>query len=335
MANNRSSELLAIDKVFRQTYHSVLLPHLKKIEFVRVILFLLFLICALVLLACSVGVCWLLFNSPNTQSFEYLYAGIPVLFIFTVYNFFEFILNLLLKKKMLNYILAPFKTFKADKVFDIPSFQLKESKIIEKHLFKITPERIAGQYKGVEIKFNTALLFDIQKRYSGGKRRTKIKNVFSGYIVEMDMNKQFSGHTIMESMLYHTDESLFDFLKSDYYEMQEIELEDPEFKKHFSTIKSTDQVEARYILTPTMMERLKELEISLGRLLNLSDMRLSFLDKKLLIVMKVRARNTLLRLCVLNKPLYKQDKEICKFKDTLLEILEIVDELKLDEKLGL
>ena len=114
----------------------------------------------------------------------------------------------------------------------------------------------------------------------------------------------------------------------------EVELEDPEFKKHFTQIKSTDQVEARYLLTPTVMEKLKELDMTLGRLLMLSDLRLSFLDKKILLVMKVRNVNNLLRLCVLNKPLYKQDKEICMFKDTLLEILEIVDELELDEKVG-
>ena len=211
---------------------------------------------------------------------------------------------------------------------------MKESKIIEKYVFKINPERIDGVYRGVNIRFNSALLFDIVSTFSSGKRRMKIKNVFSGYIVEMDMNKTFSGHTILESHLIHTDESFFDRFKENYYEMEEVELEDPDFKKHFTTIKTTDQVEARYLLNPTMMEKLKDMESAFSRMFKLTDFRLSFLDKKVMIAMKVYSANNMLKLCSLNKPLYKQDKEICAFKDTLLETIEIVDELDLDEKIG-
>ena len=330
----RSEEINAIERDFRLNYHSVLLPHLKRMEFIRVILYFIFLICALALVSASVMLCWAFFNSASTEPWEYLLAIIPLIFIFSAHRFWELILNIILKKKLLNYILVPFKTFKADKIFDIPSTQLKESKIIEKYVFKINPERIDGVYRGVNIRFNSALLFDIVSTFSNGKRRMKIKNVFSGYIVEMDMNKTFSGHTILESHLIHTDESFFDRFKENYYEMEEVELEDPDFKKHFTTIKTTDQVEARYLLNPTMMEKLKDMESAFSRMFKLTDFRLSFLDKKVMIAMKVYSANNMLKLCSLNKPLYKQDKEICAFKDTLLETIEIVDELDLDEKIG-
>lgn len=330
----RSEEINVIEREFRLNYHSVLLPHLKKMEFIRVILYFIFLICALALVSASVMLCWAFFNSASTEPWEYLLAIIPLIFIFSAHRFWELILNIILKKKLLNYILVPFKTFKADKIFDIPSTQLKESKIIEKYVFKINPERIDGVYRGVNIRFNSALLFDIVSTFSNGKRRMKIKNVFSGYIVEMDMNKTFSGHTILESHLIHTDESFLDRFKENYYEMEEVELEDPDFKKHFTTIKTTDQVEARYLLNPTMMEKLKDMESAFSRMFKLTDFRLSFLDKKVMIAMKVYSANNMLKLCSLNKPLYKQDKEICAFKDTLLETIEIVDELDLDEKIG-
>lgn len=330
----RSEEINVIEREFRLNYHSVLLPHLKKMEFIRVILYFIFLICALALVSASVMLCWAFFNSASTEPWEYLLAIIPLIFIFSAHRFWELILNIILKKKLLNYILVPFKTFKADKIFDIPSTQLKESKIIEKYVFKINPERIDGVYRGVNIRFNSALLFDIVSTFSNGKRRMKIKNVFSGYIVEMDMNKTFSGHTILESHLIHTDESFLDRFKENYYEMEEVELEDPDFKKHFTTIKTTDQVEARYLLNPTMMEKLKDMESAFSRMFKLTDFRLSFLDKKVMIAMKVYSANNMLKLCSLNKPLYKQDREICAFKDTLLETIEIVDELDLDEKIG-
>ena len=330
----RSEEINAIERDFRLNYHSVLLPHLKKMEFIRVILYFIFLICALALVSASVMLCWAFFNSASTEPWEYLLAIIPLIFIFSAHRFWELILNIILKKKLLNYILFSFKTFKAYNFFYILSIQLKESKIIEKYVFKINPERIDGVYRGVNIRFNSALLFDIVSTFSSGKRRMKIKNVFSGYIVEMDMNKTFSGHTILESHLIHTDESFFDRFKENYYEMEEVELEDPDFKKHFTTIKTTDQVEARYLLNPTMMEKLKDMESAFSRMFKLTDFRLSFLDKKVMIAMKVYSANNMLKLCSLNKPLYKQDKEICAFKDTLLETIEIVDELDLDEKIG-
>ena len=328
MALRRSEELTAIDKAFRQTYHSELLPQLKRMEFVRIILFFIFTVWSLGTIAYAGLALWACLNSPDTTLLHYLSVAAIVCSIFVAYRLLEFVLNLILKKKMLNSILKPFKTFKANKIFDIPSTQLIESKIVEKHVFKINPERIEGVYKGVEIKFNTALLFDIERHYSAGKSRTKISNVFSGYIVEMDMNKQFSGHTILESCLYHTDESFFDFLKDDYYEMNEVELEDPEFKKHFTQIKSTDQVEARYLLTTAFMQRYKNIQ----KAFNASKIECCFLNNNLLLAVSVS--RDLFALGDLNKPL-TDTKQFTTFLNEIISILEMIEELKLYQTIGL
>lgn len=334
---DRNEELLDIDKDFRRTYHSELLPNLKKLEFVRIILFSLFCICSLFILVFWGMHFYQYLTSSKYDLIELIIIILePFLFVSACFTFFDFVLNLFLKKKLLTILLKPFKFFEANKYYEITSEQLKESKIIEKHLFKFNPEKIDGTYKGVKIRYNTAMLFDyVRSGYSNGKRRYKLKNVFSGYLIEMDMNKRFSGHTILLDGYVDNGEDIFSFLGLNPDKMDKVELEDPEFEDYFYEIRSTDQVEARYILTPTMMERLKKLYKRLENILRIRECRLSFLENKVLMAFKLSSFNKMLRLCSLLKPLDKQDREICAFKDSLLVILEIVDVLKLDTRLGL
>ena len=55
-------------------------------------------------------------------------------------------------------------------------------------------------------------------------------------------------------------------------------MENPEFNREF-VVKSSDQVEARYLITPAMMERLMELKKRFG------DYRLSFTDGRVRIAL--------------------------------------------------
>jgi hypothetical protein len=45
--------------------------------------------------------------------------------------------------------------------------------------------------------------------------------------------------------------------------LEEIKLEDPEIRKNF-VVYSTDQVEARYLLTPSFIQRFKRLKTAYG-----------------------------------------------------------------------
>jgi len=80
------------------------------------------------------------------------------------------------------------------------------------------------------------------------------RDIFKGLFFAADFNKHFSGCTLVRAgkagLLSGFSSSL-------------VKLEDPRFNQCF-TVYSSDQVEARYLLTPRMMERLLELRDSIG-----------------------------------------------------------------------
>ena len=101
-----------------------------------------------------------------------------------------------------------------------------------------------------------------------GKNRRKV-TIFKGLIVRLDFNKNFQGHTVVvpdaESKILG---GLFG--EAETRRRKEIaRLESVEFEKCYS-VYCTDQQEARYILTPKLMELVLKARTTLG------DVRLSF-----------------------------------------------------------
>jgi hypothetical protein len=118
---------------------------------------------------------------------------------------------------------------------------------------------IDGKFGATTIKFSE--LHHQEKREttdSRGNRRTYWVTIFKGIFFIADFNKNFNGNT------YVMPDSGFDFLGigkilDKWFEGrgQAIQLENPTFEKYFKVFGS-DQVEARYILSPSVMERLVE-----------------------------------------------------------------------------
>lgn len=102
---------------------------------------------------------------------------------------------------------------------------------------------------------------------SKGNTSTRWVDIFSGFFFIADFQKDFRGQTV----IYR--DSWFKWGNSG----QRVKLENPEFEKRFDTY-TTDQVEARYILTPTLMEKLMELDRKFP-----GQITLSFLDSKVII----------------------------------------------------
>ena len=84
---------------------------------------------------------------------------------------------------------------------------------------------------------------------SKGRTRTRWVDIFRGFFFIADFQKDFQGQTV----IYRNS-----WLKIGNGK-QRVKLENPEFEKSFDTF-STDQIEARYILTPSLMEKLLELD---------------------------------------------------------------------------
>lgn len=83
---------------------------------------------------------------------------------------------------------------------------------------------------------------------------------FVGMFAVVDFPKKFKGHTVilpdnMEKRVGHLAKTL---QRLNISRGQLVKMEDPEFEKHF-VVFSTDQIEARYLLSPSLMQRITQL----------------------------------------------------------------------------
>lgn len=116
-----------------------------------------------------------------------------------------------------------------------------------------------------------------QVRKSG--KNTTVVTIFRGLFFIADFNKKFIGETFV---LPDTAESAFGslgtfFQKMNFSRPQLVKLEDLEFEKAFA-VYGTDQIEARYILSPALMQRIMGFKKKTGK--NIS---MSFIDANVFI----------------------------------------------------
>lgn len=118
-------------------------------------------------------------------------------------------------------------------------------------------DRLAGSRNDTPFEFFEAHLEEKRTTTDGkGRTRTTWVTVFRGQCLVVKFHKKFSGVTKV-----YRDAGALNFFKklSQMGKGERVKLEDPVFEKAFE-VYSTDQVEARYILTPDFMERLLGLE---------------------------------------------------------------------------
>lgn len=177
-----------------------------------------------------------------------------------------------------------------------------------------------GTYKGVNIEFFET---ELEVRQRTSKTRS-YKTVFDGVVINLSVKKPFEGHTIVLR-----DRGLMgNFFKSKFgTSLEKAGLEDPKFEKIFEVF-TNDQVEARYLLTTSFMERLLDLnDIFKGK-----GVQCSFYEKTLLIT--IPSNKDLFEA----GSIFKREDFIDDAKALLKEmnlIFSVVDILKLDQDIGL
>ena len=108
--------------------------------------------------------------------------------------------------------------------------------------------------------------------------------------------------------------------------MQEAKFEDIDFDNRFN-VYTKNQVEARYLLTPSFMERLKSVETSFGT----KGIKCSFFEDT--IMLAIPTNKDLFELGSLYCPIQKS-KEIAKTYDQIKSIQNMIKHFKLNEKAG-
>jgi hypothetical protein len=150
---------------------------------------------------------------------------------------------------------------------------IPRSTFMASQIFKTKPNRykgddyVCGRAGDTQIEFS-----ELNAEYESGSGKNKSRRtVFKGLFFIGDFNKHFTCQTIV---LPDTAENLFGsfgklFQSWNVLRGQLIKLEDPEFERCF-VVYGDDQIQARYILSTSLMERIVEFKKKTGQRIYLS-----------------------------------------------------------------
>jgi hypothetical protein len=215
-----------------------------------------------------------------------------------------------------------FKYFGDDFIFS-PSHSmslsvLKRSKLLPHYDDAHFEDYVQGSHKGVEIVINELRLTKEVRR----DKRTETETVFRGVMVQLSSHKAFKGHTVVVK----NRGGLINFLSSSFKGLSRVKLEDPRFEQQFDVF-STDQIEARYLLTVSFMERLQALAAMFA-----GKIQCAFYDDKLLIMLASRDNRFELG-SIFHGATFEY--EFSQINREMKQLFAMIEVLKLDQNIGL
>ena len=165
-----------------------------------------------------------------------------------------------------------------DRLDYTPTSCIAEHQYAKSNIFTQRPDRykgedlICGKVGDTRISFS-----ELHSEYKttttdkNGRTQTHWHTIFKGIFFEADFNKSFKTRTFV---LPDTMEKTFGFIGKKLQSMNFsrpplVKLEDPEFEKHF-VVYGEDQVEARYILSTSLMQRLTDFRNKTNKSVSLS-----------------------------------------------------------------
>jgi len=158
-----------------------------------------------------------------------------------------------------------------------PKGTVGPGRFVSSCIFNRVPDRLRGDdhVKGrigtTSIEFSELHAEYKTESYSSRGRRRHWHTIFKGLFFIADFNKAFYGITVV---LPDTAEKLFGGAGTFFQSLEKsrgelIKLEDPEFEKLF-VVYGSDQIESRYILSTSLMERIVNFRKKTGRQIYLS-----------------------------------------------------------------
>lgn len=178
-------------------------------------------------------------------------------------------------------------------------------------------DQIDGVYKGVSFRLmETHLTCDSSDSNARHDRDT----VFKGMLLLFTFNKPFAGKTLVKE-----DRGVLSrWFKGSSKGMERVLLEDPIFEKQFD-VYSTDQIESRYLLTPSFMERLLLLSSVLGG----KGVTCSFYNNQILMMVS-SSKNRFEAGSIFEQVTFEY--ETAEFFKELTQIFSVIETLKLNDK---
>ena len=188
---------------------------------------------------------------------------------------------------------------------------IKESGVVPNFTSEIYDDIFTGSHRDVGIK-----IIESEFEIGSGKSR---RTVFKGAVVMLEMNKSFLSHTVItpNTMLHSVP----------VVGLRHTVLEDTNFEKKYDVF-TNDEVDARYLITPTFMERLKDMQTAFKA----DKVRCAFYNDCFFVALS--SNKDLFSLCSLIKPVDDSQQYFQMFEE-ILSIMKLIDHFKLDQKTGL
>ncbi len=163
-----------------------------------------------------------------------------------------------------------------------PQSGIYESEMMGSRIFLTHPNRYATEdlVSGAIGKTSVKFAEIRASRETGSGKNRRVEHIFNGLFFIADFNKDFKGTTLVLPDV--AESTLGSFIgnmlqSSNFGRPQLVKLEDPEFEKRF-VVYGDDQIEARYILSPSLMQRLLDCRKEIGK-----DVAFSFTKNKIYI----------------------------------------------------
>ena len=158
--------------------------------------------------------------------------------------------------------------------------RFEECGIFRTHIDRYSgDDLVTGKIGSTDMKFSEVHAeYKTQTTDSKGRTQTHWHTIFKGLLFSADFNKHFSVSTYV---LTDTAEKLFGSFGTKFQKFSGhgdlVKLEDPEFEKSF-VVYSSDQTEARYILSSSLMKRILDYKIKSKK-----NIQLSFVSSRLFV----------------------------------------------------
>jgi len=217
--------------------------------------------------------------------------------------------------------------YKADECLSKESFT--GSKLVHIHqIYRFKgSDLLEGKKEDMAYRMSYLNVYDKEVQKTSKGTKTEIKEVFNGMLFESHFNKSFKGQSFI---LPDVSRSVLGAVVGEMLneaihkkDTRLVKLEDPEFEKEFAMY-STDQIEARYILTPAFMERINELKSNF-----IDPIKISFTDNKIYIA--VLSGRNLFDPNIFNK--LDSPQTFSRYADMIGNMLKISEVLKLNLKI--
>jgi hypothetical protein len=221
-----------------------------------------------------------------------------------------------LKTKCLNSLIKAFgDDFWWGTKANIQEYTIENSRLFDRFDSISYDDNFTGTYKDVKVDISEVKMTRTED--IGEHERTV--TVFDGLLVSFDMNKNFTGQTVIIR-----DRLLFG---GSHQGLEKAAMEDPAFEKIYD-VYSDDQIESRYLITPAFIERY----MNIRSVFKTDDVKCSFNNNKILLA--IGAGKDFFSIGSLWKPV-TDTKQFQTLLEEFIAVLSLVDILKLNQRLGL